>query len=75
MIVNIPVWASVGVQVSVPIGDVPCAAENDAPVGSWVALMVSDGAGRELSVAVIVKVRVVSSSTDSVAGTVRVILP
>lgn len=75
VIVNIPVWASLGVQVSVPVGDVPCAAANVAPIGSCVALRVSDGAGRELSVAVIWNVRIVSSLTDSVAGTFSVILP
>ena len=73
--VNIPVCASVGVQVKVPVGDAPCVAENAAPGGSCVALMVSDGVGRELSVAVIVNVRVVSSPTDSVVGTFRLIWP
>ena len=75
VIVKVPVWASLGVQVNVPVADVPCVAKNVAPDGKCVALIVSDGAGRELSVAVMVMVRVVSSSTDSVAGVFRVTLP
>lgn len=75
VIVKIPVCVSLGVQLNVPVGDVPCVAEKVAPAGSCVALIVSEGVGRDVSVAAIVNVRVVSSSTDSVAGTFRVIWP
>ena len=71
VIVNVPVWASLGVHVKVPLGEVLCVAEKVAPVGSWDALIVSEGAGIEESTPVTVKVTLVSSSTVCVEGTFK----
>jgi len=58
----------VGVHVKVPLGAVPAAAENEAPVGSWEPEMVRTGAGIDVSDALTVKVRVASAVTVSVEG-------
>src|SRR5438270_7086439 len=52
VIVNVPVWASLGVQVKTPLGDVPWVDEKVGRVGSWGALIGSEGAGTEDSMAV-----------------------
>jgi len=71
VIVNVPVWASLGVQVKTPLGDVPWVDEKVAPVGSWEALIASEGAGTEESTPVTLKVTLVSSSTVCVEGTFK----
>jgi len=67
--VKIPVWACVGVHVKIPLGEIPDALENEAPVGSWDPEMIRTGAGVDVSVALTVKVRVESALTVSVEGT------
>jgi hypothetical protein len=53
----------VGVQVKVPVGDIPKTPEKDAPVGSWDPETVRVGAGIDASAALTVNVRAVSSLT------------
>jgi hypothetical protein len=61
--VKVPVCAWVGVQVKVPVGEIPEAAENEAPVGSCDPEMARTGAGMDVSVALTVKVRVARALT------------
>jgi len=70
--VKVPVWAWVGVHVKVPLGEIPDAPENEAPVGSWDPEMVRTGAGVDVSVALTVNVRVESALTVCVEGRLRI---
>ena len=65
-------WASLGVQVKVPLGAVPDAVEKDAPRGIWDPEIVRVGEGVDASVALTLNVRVVSSLTVCVDGTFSV---
>jgi hypothetical protein len=58
--------------VKVPLGAIPGAPENEAPVGSCDAETVRVGAGIEASVALTVNVSEVSSLTVFADGTLRV---